>query len=103
MNHCRAQLAPLQVAQFSAPLPGGDGRYVECIGIKLPYQGSARFTATLAMPVGALAGAPLSLEGGLPYADALAACQAAVLGDTKRGLYWSTWQRSNTVKLYLPR
>ena len=66
-----------------------------------------RFTATLAMPVGALAGTPLSLGGGLPYADALAACQAAVLGggavegDEAASVAWG--YPSATVKLYLPR
>lgn len=96
--------APLQVAQFSAPTPGGGS--AECIGVKLPYQGSALFTATLAMPVGALqAGAPLALEGGLPYAEALAACQAAVLGGGAEGnaaaVAWGS--PSATVQLYLPR
>lgn len=75
---------------------------MECIGVKLPYKGSACFTATLAMPVG-------RVEGGVAYADALAACQADILGGAdydkhSRPTHPIWWEHPTaTVKLYLPR
>lgn len=104
----------IQGAKLSAAMGAGQPE-VPCIAVKMAYQGGA-YSAVLAMPAPPLQDTPegqtrekLTLEGGIDYTDALAACRAEVTrrlaGNGNGGIPWMSigHPQMAAAKVYLPR